>query len=410
MNAQPPDQQTLPPIKGSWEDLLRQAQQLARNFNDDAIPILRKIVDGLTAMPAARRNAANRRLHNVLMAAALDLQGYYNVRDRHEDSLGVLEQLRPVADERDQEMLDTLTAEVLMQAGRTEEALTQLRQKAEAPDAELGDWGQLVMAHVRAGQPGKAIPVLQRMAEIVDTTPPAPDRTEADERNDLAYVAGLRGIILLEMGDLDGGIAAFENVVKLGGAYAKHLYLLYGRLIHQGRHDDAMRFIDMDRERPIRAAFWRGVSQYHSGEEAKARQTWESVANRDALKTDPDSMMEYVLSHYYLGDPKSEGLEIMLAAAREQSNLPWLLLYLLGLGWGLRGDMRAAKTNFQLAVTQIKSLAEGNKLPWHYWFFARDIIPAERLDEIRGYFEVREDEEATGDEPEDTPETPDNAA
>ena len=44
MNAQPPDQQTLPPIKGSWEDLLRQAQQLARNFNDDAIPILRKIV------------------------------------------------------------------------------------------------------------------------------------------------------------------------------------------------------------------------------------------------------------------------------------------------------------------------------------------------------------------------------
>src|SRR5690606_3911450 len=115
--------------------------------------------------------------------------------------------------EHDQEMLDTLTAEVLMQAGRTEEALAKLRQKAEAPDAELGDWGQLIMAHIRAGQPGKAVPVLQRMAEIIDTTPLAPDRTEADERNDLAYVAGLRGIILLEMGDLDGGIEAFENVV-----------------------------------------------------------------------------------------------------------------------------------------------------------------------------------------------------
>ncbi len=387
MNTRSPAQSAPQPIKGSWEDIFLQAQQYARNYNDQAIPLYRKVVDGLVALPAARRDAANRRLRNILMAAALDLQGYYNVRDRYEDALGVLEQLRPIVDDDEREMLDGLTVEVLLQAGRADDAFAKLRAAAEEPGAQLGDWGQLVMAYIRAGVPGQAIPVLEKMAEIVDTTPPTPERTEADERSDLAYIAGLRGITLLELGDLDGGIAAFDNVVTLGGAYAKHLHLVYGRLIHHGRYADALRFIDMDHERPVRAGFWRGVSQFHSDQRAKARQTWDSVANTDVMKADPSSIMEFVLAHYYLGDPEGIGLETVLAAIREQRTIPWLIFYLVGIGWAVRGDLSAAKSNLQLAVTQRKSVAEGTKLPKHYWFFAKDVVKPEYIPEIRSYFE-----------------------
>lgn len=387
MNTRTPERSAPPPIKGSWEDLLLQAQQLARNYNDQAIPIYRKLVDGLAALPAAQRNAANRRLHNLLMAAALDLQGYYNVRDRYDDALGVLAQLQPIADEGEREMLDGLAVEVLLQADRAGEAFAKLRAAAEAPDAELGDWGQLVMTYIRAGQPAQAIPVLEKMAEVIDSTPASSDRSADDERSDLSYLAGLRGIALLELGDLDGGIAAFDDVVKLGGAYAQNLHLVYGRLIHQGRYAEAQRFIDLDHSRPVRAEFWRGVSQHHAGNATKARQTFDSVVSGDSIKTDQNSIMEYVLSHFYLGDSKGVGLEIVLSAIREQRAVPWLLFYLAGIGWTLRGDLRAAKSNLQLAVTQRKSVAEGSKLPKQYWFFAQDIVPAEHLDGLRGYFD-----------------------
>ncbi|MCC6166578.1 MAG: hypothetical protein IT329_05060 [Caldilineaceae bacterium] len=387
MNTRPPAEPASQPIKGSWEDLLLQAQQLARNYNDQAIPLYRKVVDGLVALPPARRNAANRRLYNLMMAAALNLQGYYNIRDRYDDALQILAQLQPVIDEDERAMLDGLTVEVLLQAGRSDEAFAKLRALAEAPDAELGDWGQLVMGYIRAGQPAQALPVLEKMAQVIDGTPASPERTAENERSDLSYLAGLRGIALLEMGDVEGGIAAFEDVVKLGGAYASNLHLLYGRLIHHGRYAEAQRFIDLDRARPVRAEFWRGVSQQHMGHTAKARQAFDSVVSTDVTESDRSSIMEYILAHYYLGDPEAEGLEIILSVLREEPSAPWLIFYLAGIGWALRGDLRAAKSNLQLAVTQRKSIAEGRKLPRQYWFFARDIVPADRQDEIRRFFD-----------------------
>lgn len=387
MNTRPSARNAPPPIKGSWEDLFLQAQQLARNYNDQAIPLYRKVVDGLIALPAAQRAVANRRLHNLMMAAALDLQGYLNVRDRYDEALNVLHQLHPVVDEDERDMLDGLAVEVLLQADRADEAFSQLLKTAEAPDAQLGDWGQLVMAYIRANRSADAIPVLTKMAEIIDSTPLGEAHTETDERSDLAYLAGLRGITLLELGDLDGGIAAFDDVVRLGGAYANSLHLVYGRLIHHGRYADAQRFIDLDRQRPVRAEFWRGVSQYHAGQPTKARQTWDAVITTDIMKSDQASIMEYVLSHYYLSDPEGTGLEIVLSAIRDQRVIPWILFYLVGVGWAVRGDMRAAKSNLQLAVTQRKSVAEGAKLPAHYWFFTKDIVKPELHGELRGYFE-----------------------
>ena len=49
-NTTPPQRPPSPPIKGSWEALLEEAQGYARNFNDQAIPTYQRIVDGLLAL------------------------------------------------------------------------------------------------------------------------------------------------------------------------------------------------------------------------------------------------------------------------------------------------------------------------------------------------------------------------
>lgn len=370
------------PIKGSWQDLFFQAQELAQNFNDQAIPLYRKVVDGLLALPADRRRAGNNQLHNLLMAAALDLQGYYLIRERYDEALQVLAQVGYVADEDEQGMLTNLRAEILLLAGRSDEAFAEIRTVAESPEGELGDWGELIMAYIRAGRAAEALPILDEMEQRLEAT--------GNERDDYTYILGLRGLASLEAGDVDSGIHAFEHVIELGGAYAQHLHLLYGRLVHLGRYEDALRFIDQDTARPLRAKFWRAVVLWHQGETGRSRRLLEEVVQTDISKTDQPSVVEYLLAHYYLGDEEGEGLELALRALQEQPSPPWTLFFLAGLGWAVRGDLRTARSNFQLAVTQRKSLAEGKLLPNNYWFFTQDVVKPEHLDSLRRYFEGAE--------------------
>ena len=48
------------PIQGSWEDLLTQAQRLAADHNDDAIPLYEKLVTRLPKFSETQRQAINR--------------------------------------------------------------------------------------------------------------------------------------------------------------------------------------------------------------------------------------------------------------------------------------------------------------------------------------------------------------
>ena len=86
--------QQTPIIKGSWEDLLLQAQQLAARQDDGAIDIYRKSIDRLSRLPANQRQAAEGRLQNVMRQAAVDLQYYLSYRDRYEEALAVNEKIR----------------------------------------------------------------------------------------------------------------------------------------------------------------------------------------------------------------------------------------------------------------------------------------------------------------------------
>jgi hypothetical protein len=63
-----------------------------------------------------------------------------------------------------------------------------------------------------------------------------------------------------------------------------------------------------------------------------------------------------------------------------------VLLFLAGLGWMLRGNVKSARTNFALAVARRKANAEGVKLSAEVWQHCQDLLSEEQQAQIIEYF------------------------
>ncbi len=394
MNARQPSP-TPQPIRGSWEDLFAQGQQKAANFNDEAIPLLRKVFDGLRRLPESKRKSGDGRLQDLLIRSALALHGYLNLRDRYDESLEVLAQAQDSVAPDDRDEWETQIADVLLQAGRTDEGIARLYALAQRSDTEVGDWGRLVMALVRAGQPQAALPYLDEAEARLSEASTQAD-TGAEEAGDdagyeggVSYLQGLRAVVAIESQDWEKGVAAFKEVLDGKGAYAQHPHLVYGRLINAGRHEDAQPFLNRDQRHPVRSGFWRGLSLFKQGQADEAKRTWQRVTGIKPDQGDQGSLVEYTLSHFYLGDETGSALAGVLGVIREQQQrVPWSLFLLAGIGWAVRHDLDAARSNLQIAVAQRKSAAEGRLLPHQYWFMVEGALDDEAKAALREYFEA----------------------
>jgi tetratricopeptide (TPR) repeat protein len=389
MTTATPQRPGLPPIKGSWEDLHAQAQQHARNFNDDAIPLYERVFNGLLRLSPAARGAGDNRLYNLMMTAGVELQGYFNLRDRYEDSLAVIDKMLAVVSAVDRPQIVELKSDVLLQAERGEEAIALLRELANSDDADAGDWGQMVSAYIRMKEPEKALPVVDEMDKWVETKIGDGVITGQEITETRYYQERLRFASLLESGRIEEAVTLFDQLYAVDGAEAISPHLLYTHLFLHGRYREALRYIDRDQTRQVRAAFWRGLTYHHMGEDARARRIWQDALDKEFVRADVDSMIEHILTLFYLGDPQGEGLQLMLAAQREQIRLSWIIFMLTGIGWLLRGDEKAAHSNFKIAISQIKSMGEGKTLAHQYWRFVQDLIPAERAARFAHYFDTR---------------------
>lgn len=388
MNTATPQRTAPRPIKGSWEDLHEQAQQLARNSNDDAIPIYQRIVNGLAALPPAARAAGDNRLYNLMMTTGVEMQGYLNLRDRYDESLAITNKLLTLVAETDRPQLVELKSDVLLQAGRGDEAIAILHELVESADADTGDWGRIVAAHIRNKEPEKVFAEVDAMGAWLDKEADAGLLEGADLTEARYYQQRLKGAALLELGRFDEVEAIFNHLYPLGGADAFSPHLLYTRLVGAGVYDQALEYIYRDQARPVRAAFWRGLAYRYKGDTSRATKTWQAAMNDDLLRGDQESIVEHLLTRFYLGDPQGEGVEMMLRAQREQTRISWMIFLLTGLGWIVRGDDNAAHSNFRLAVAQVKSMGEGKVLPRQYWRFVKDLTPADRLAQYTQYFDT----------------------
>jgi tetratricopeptide (TPR) repeat protein len=396
MTTATPPRSARPPIKGSWEDLHNQAQQHARNFNDEAIPLYQRVFNGLMALPPAARAAGDNRLYNLMMTAGVELQGYFNLKDRYDEALDVIDKMLTVVSEVDKPQIIELKSDVLLLAGRGEEAVSLLRELIASEDADPGDWGQLAAAYIRMGEPEKALAAIDEMdpwveAKIADGTIAGEEVAETGN-----YQQRLRIVALMELGRLDEAITLFNEVHERAGSEAVSPHMIYTRLIQEGQYREALRYIDRDQSRRVRAAFWRGLTYRYMGEDARARRIWQDALEPEFVRGDMESMVEHILTLYYLGDPKGEGLEVMLRTQREQTRLSWLIFMLTGIGWLIRGDERAAHSNFRIGISQIKSMGDAKTFANQYWRFVQDLVPADVAERFALYFETTDERKQGG--------------
>ena len=389
MTTATPQRSAPRPIKGSWEELHAQAQQNARNYNDEAIPLYQRVFNGLAALPPAARAAGNNRLYTLMMTAGVELQGYFNLRDRSDDALAVIEKMLTVVSEPDRPQIIELKSDVLLQAERGDEAIGLLRDLAASEDADAGDWGHMVAGYIRMKQPEQALAVVNEMDKWIESKIADNVISGQEIKETRYYQERLRAAALLELGRITDVLTLFNALFAIDGAEAISPHLVYTRLIQEGMNTEALKYIDRDKARPVRAAFWRGLAYSYLGERARARRIWEDALKEEFVREDMESIVEHILTHFYLSDPKGEGLEILLRAQREQNRVSWILFLLTGIGWIMRGDDKAAHSNINLAISQIKSMGEGKTMAYQYWRFIQDLAPAEKAAQFARYFDTQ---------------------
>jgi tetratricopeptide (TPR) repeat protein len=376
MNTSTPSRPAARQIKGSWEDLLTQARRHARNYNDEAIPLFRRVFDGLAALPPSARNAGDKRLYELMTGAGIELHGYLNVVERYDESLAVLEKLRSLLPDDEKNDLNAIKSNVLLISDRNDEAVAMLREQIVGEAATPYHFGHLISVLNRLKRYDEALVVTDQMAAWIEAEAETGNMDDEELLSTRQYQRRLRAATLLEAGQMDEALTIFDALYKEGGSSAFSPQLIYTQLIKMGEYEAALRIIDRDQSRPARAAFWRGLVYRYQGDTAKAQKIWQTMTREQFVAKDQNSMIEHVLSHYYLGDPDGEGREVVLRAMENRSqNTSWILFYLAGLGWAVRGDFVTAQSNFKLAQSQLKAAAESKTIPNQYWRFLHDLVP-----------------------------------
>lgn len=378
-----------PPVKGSWEDLLAQAGQLAANQNDDAIPIYEKLISRLHAMSPAQRQANNGRLQTILRSAIIQFHTFQTTRDRYDEALALIPQIQALETEDKRAGWDYHAATLLYQAGRGEEALARLRARVEQPDFPAINWGHWAMMHLRLHQPDAAEKVLAEAEVWLQNQQATGKKSNTDIKEEQALFADLRSNIALERGDWAAATAYFDQAGQLDPFYKQNPHMFYVRLAHHGQYAAALPYIERDHQHRVRADFWHGFVLKHLDQETEARKFWQRVVDTDVSKTQERSLMEFVLSHYYLGDPEAVALGGVLRLLQEDRSASWELLFMAALGWALRGNPQDARANLAIAVIRRKALAEGKQLPNESWHFVQDLVKEEVQGQLAEYFETK---------------------
>ncbi len=376
-------------IKGSWEAVLAEAQQLASKQDDDAIPLFAKVVQRIGKMTVAQRLANSERLQKIFTVAAINAQSYLTLREHYDEALATLATLHDIGDSHDRAFAGFQRILVLFMADRTEQAFGELETRVHDDDADIADWGQLVMSNLRYRRLDEAAQALAAAQAWTDEQSELELISAEESREWRGYLATLYADVAMRRGEWDAAMGHFDEALAADPMYGKNLHLFYTTLMQAGQPARALTYIEQDSAYPIRSHFWHGVALQRLGQAEAAAAEWQQVLEVDLQTSEEPSFSEYVLTHYYLGDHERIGLGNILRILQEDKRYEWQTLFLAGLGWAIQeGGMENAKTNLQFAINQRRTAAQGKLLPYQTWTYLRDLLPEDTQQELRKYFET----------------------
>ena len=373
----------LPLLRGSWEELLQRAQELGANRNEDALPIYDKLVTRLGAMPKAQRAAYDGRLQSIFEQAAVSAQSFLNILKRYDEAIDVLYKLREGIEPTSRREIDIHIANVMQMAGQYAEAVAKIRAIADSAEGDLLELGTLCLLHLRQFDVAAGQRIVTEMMAWVEQKHGDGNANPDAYKRDMGYLNNVRSIVAAEAEQWDDAIACHEAAAQHDAYYTENVYMLYSRLVRNGRFAEALPFIKQDKSRQIRPKFWRALALYHLGETAKAQRLWQEVTETELTEQEGDSFSDVILAFYYLGDAERLGLELALRLINEVRNASWSAYFLVSLGWGIRDNADYARNNLEMALQQRRATAEGTLLTRDVSLFLEDLLTGE----IRAYFE-----------------------
>lgn len=376
-------------IKGSWEALLADAQELASTQNDEAIPIFQKIVGRLSKLPQAQRQASGERLQKILMMGGISFQAYLTLRSRYEEALEILALLATVGSAEDLLYAQFQRSLVLFIAERDDEAFALLHQQVRAPDADISDWGHIVINYLRRDRLEEAKQAIEAAIVWVDSRYAHGMVTQEELPQWRGYIDSLRADVAIKAGNWTSATIYYEQAMAADDLYKENVHLFYTSLMQAGQPLLALPYMKRDQRHPIRSGFWQGVAHHRLGDREQALNDWDKVLAADLEKSEEESFSEYVLTHYYLGDEERIGLGNVLRVLQENRRHEWQVLFLAALGWAIQGKLENAEADLQFAVNQRKLTAAGAKLPYQVWTYLRDLVDEETQERFSKYFDMR---------------------
>lgn len=378
----------LMPVKGSWEDLLFRGQQLATRQNQEGGRILRDLIDRLARMPAASLSAGDHRLRTILLEAVNSLAPYLLYRQRYDETLDILtiaERFAPPEDTFNWRRYRSLT---LIQSGAVDEGFALQREAIVQGDAPI-----LWMGYVDEAIQRHRIDLAEAGASEAEHAVNRVSATSTDE-NEIQRLRGMLGYIRAHIAVMqdrtDEASAWMEYMLAQSRSYEDNLSSLYLRLVEREHWVEALKWTQRDQTHPMRSQFWQGYILNYLGNRKEAERLWQQVIKTDLGKEKNVDLMEYILSHYFMGDREGIGLGLMLNLLQRSSHVSSLHFFLTGLGWALRGDPASAHTNFQQALMQTQALALGHRLLAFWWRLCTNLIAKDALPQYAQYFNLSE--------------------
>ena len=365
-----------PPLRDSYEGLYSQAQMAQRAGNAEAaIGLYRRLVGRLGRL---NERILDRRpdLGEMHLRAGLEFTELLVSEGRYAEAYEIKSQLATSHPHMAEEWRRDL-AVLRVAKGDVNPGLAELRALAEEDAGAPAGWLTL----------GNEARIEGRFTESQAALDHALATVSRDDRKGLADVHLQRFLLYRDMGSIDNAVSAWEKAVRGDPEKRSTIRDLYTMLADAGRYSEAQRYIDQDRNL-LQSGFHRGLIAQLTGNNTKARDEWQAVADLDPISYESghDCWVEAVLR---LGDP-----EPALRALQELlTKLPTpRLLTLAGFAWAMRDDTELAKALIQQAINQLRRLRPPKqKLDSADWRLLNSLITDDKMKSaLKPYFAVVE--------------------
>jgi hypothetical protein len=181
--------------------------------------------------------------------------------------------------------------------------------------------------------------------------------------------------------------AWFEHACALDPAERDGSAILYDAMVRYGEAERALALIDQDAKHPLRAALWRGLALRSLGKEDAGRAVWSNSLTVDLSKfASNPGIFEWILCHYYLGEPASIGYALSLQVIRADSDTIWFAHCIAGLGAAMRNEIAGALLQMNVGLEKMRVDLAGVHFDEEVRFHFTHLLAPEQMTPLLHYF------------------------